>query len=109
MNMGEKYICGKFSGTISDDGKRLTIFKKDEHIYNNFNSFGLPEKAVSELLIMNIKEIVIIWHKNDDTEEMFKTVPSDWMFGRVVQHGEFEVQKHLDLDTLRRLTKERCK
>lgn len=93
-------------GVLSDDGKRLTIFKKDSQIYRNFNSFGISEQVLEYLIKTGIKETLIIWHKSDDTEEVFKVPIHAWRLGRKIQEGKYELQFHLSLSELKKITNE---
>lgn len=102
--MGEKYKYHDFSGIISDNGDRITIFKKDKHVYRNLKSFGIPDKVLTELITKGLKEVVIIWHKDDNTEEFFKTLIGNWKLGKIVEHTGYEVQRHIPISELRKIT-----
>jgi len=122
--LGEKYKYKDFSGVISDNGERITIFKKEvknedgkvikTHVYKNLRSFGIPNGALNELITKGIQEVVIIFRsemRNEDkelvdaTEELFKTDIVNWKFGRIVEHTGYEVQRHLTISNLRKITK----
>ena len=91
-------------GYISDDGTRLTMPKKDKHIYRNFNSFGISEQVLDYLIKIGIKETLIIWHKKDDTEEVFKIPIQAWKLGQKTQEGKFEPQVHISIPELRKIS-----
>jgi hypothetical protein len=118
ISMGVEYTYkGNKIGFISDSGKRFTAFKKTntvepEHdcVFRMYNSLGFEDEIITDLITKGVEEIVIILKNEiEGTEEFFFTLPMDWKVGaKSYFHKDFGVQKHLDLETLRRLTKERC-
>ena len=117
--MGTEYTYkGRKIGFISESGKRFTAFKKtntfDPHedcVFRQFSSLGFEDDVITDLINKGIEDIVIILkNEKEGTEEYFITIPMNWKMGsRSYFNKETGLQRHIDLDTLRRITKERIK
>lgn len=103
--MGEEYYYkGKKIGVI-DSQHRLIAFKNYKMVFRQFNSLGFEETILSDLKNKGIKKILIIFKKEDKTEELFTTNIIDWKFGRVWKDANYEVQRHISIPDLREITK----
>jgi hypothetical protein len=116
--MGENYIFkGNIIGVISDSKERLTAFKKtntydpgSDCVFRMYNSLGFEDAIINELINMGIKEIIIILkNEKEQTEEFFLTHPSDWkLISKSYFHKDYGLQRHIALESLRTMTRERC-
>ena len=114
----EYVFGGRTIGAISESGKRFTAFKKtntfdekEDCLFRLYNSLGFEDEIITDLMNKGVEDIVIILkNEKEGTEEYFITIPINWKIGaKSYMNKETGLQKHLDLETLRQLTRERTK
>jgi len=91
----EQYIWnGERIGAISyHKRKRITMFRKEEHIYRLYNSIGIAEIVLKDLINNGVDEIYLVLTRKDG-QEVYKTTPTDW-----IKHGKDVGEKvHLTLN-----------
>lgn len=112
--MNEPYFYKNKKIGVIDSEKRFINFKRqgtkekkylDGHIFLKYNSLGIEESVLDDLKSKNVKEIFIVFRKEDNTEELFKTSMGDWYLGLIWNDKNYGKQRHLTLERLRHITK----
>jgi hypothetical protein len=96
LALGERvFVNGRNLGMLRLDNKFVT-HRRERHFFRKFKGWGMSLDLLDKLADQGVEEIILIEHRDNGRQLMYKTTPSSWLkLGKRYKHVKFEEQSIL--------------